>query len=1077
MNWNDSKDVLDFLCRIDDGYIPSHTELQKLAEITEVTLDPYTEINSLPKSIGLLKNLYALDLDNTSISNLDVLSEVTCLRNLYICNTPVADIAPLASLTNLNTFYANNTEINNFQVLAALEKLERLFLANTHFEDATVLSGLLELKAINLSGCPVSNISVLGNLISLQELRLYGTQINDISWLSNLKNLEILDISHTKVVDLSPLSGLHNLRDLRMRNTLVEDNLPLSYLSNLVALDISDSEYVDILNLENLKSLRLLTLTGVRMINAAHLSKLEKLEILVLTHAKDIDLNAIARIINLRKLHLGRTQISNVDVLSVLTNLEELYLWGTEITSIDKLSTLKRLKELDVSCTKIHNIPRWIGKLKELKTLVLQGLSLHSIPSSLIQLDLPFMFDEVHWDNGIFLYGTTVATQPITLFMQPREMIETYYNAKRVAINEAKVIFLGDGGVGKTHTIKRLLNNGKQDHYETETTPGINISNYWAEKDGHHFNIHFWDFGGQEIMHAMHRCFLTERTCYVVILSNRADGDLTSRARYWLKNIQSFAPNARVLLAVNRWDNIQSGGLDMNRLIQEYPNLCSTPVHYSAKNSNEEDFAMLTNAIIREASKLDSTAMYFPVQWANIRQELLEIAQKRHYIDKYEYHQICEKQGIDSAEIRTWLLEWFNDLGICFSYHQNKGGGDCPAELDSYKVLNPQWLTNAIYILINHGKNYAEHGKLHTNTIKNLLHNPTLGVLKGVTYSDQEIDYVLDVMRKFKLSYSVSATHEFIPALCEPNTPPQLHPDGYPYRLSYQMEYSYLPDSVVHQLMIRCYKDLHPEKIWRKGMRIDIDCVGLCAVVDMGDDDATLRIDVYSLGTVEPWKLLNNIRNYLALINSDLGLKAKDSIIIRDGSVGIAKSVKELLAAKEQGIKNLTIYNEVTEKIKDYPVDEILGITFGKETIFAIQKQAEENEQSISQVFANCQISVVNVYQQPPMQPYPDAMEIIRYLILQQSRINEKVINSLVEALEKTEDEEADKLVAEVKDKPKKGILQKLDEFLKCTVSVAENGKKVYTTGKGVVNAIMATWPVICEEMPEIAEFFCSLPR
>ena len=104
---------------------------------------------------------------------------------------------------------------------------------------------------------------------------------------------------------------------------------------------------------------------------------------------------------------------------------------------------------------------------------------------------------------------------------------------------------MGDGGVGKTHTIMRLKNHGKLEEYKTETTEGIkiDITPYSAEYEGRTFDINFWDFGGQEIMHAMHRCFLTERTCYVVVLSNRAAGDYTPQARRWLQNIQSFAKN------------------------------------------------------------------------------------------------------------------------------------------------------------------------------------------------------------------------------------------------------------------------------------------------------------------------------------------------------------------------------------------------------------------------------------------------------------------------------------------------------------------------------------------------------
>lgn len=57
--------------------------------------------------------------------------------------------------------------------------------------------------------------------------------------------------------------------------------------------------------------------------------------------------------------------------------------------------------------------------------------------------------------------------------------------------------------------------------YPTETTPGIDITDFPVRQPNYNFDIHFWDFGGQEIMHAMHRCFLTSRTCYVVVICNR----------------------------------------------------------------------------------------------------------------------------------------------------------------------------------------------------------------------------------------------------------------------------------------------------------------------------------------------------------------------------------------------------------------------------------------------------------------------------------------------------------------------------------------------------------------------------
>ncbi len=43
----------------------------------------------------------------------------------------------------------------------------------------------------------------------------------------------------------------------------------------------------------------------------------------------------------------------------------------------------------------------------------------------------------------------------------------------------------------------------------------------------------------------------------------------------------------------------------------------------------------------------------------------------------------------------------------------------------------------------------------------------TAAFLPHVTYTAQERDYVLEIMRKFRLSYSISPEVELIPALCK----------------------------------------------------------------------------------------------------------------------------------------------------------------------------------------------------------------------------------------------------------------------------------------------------------------------
>ena len=168
---------------------------------------------------------------------------------------------------------------------------------------------------------------------------------------------------------------------------------------------------------------------------------------------------------------------------------------------------------------------------------------------------LDFKTEDFPEGPGIYIHGLELTDQPIEIFSQDRELIRAYYREHdRVPVNECKVVFLGDAEAGKTHSIKRLLKKGEKiSELKSQSTPGIEITVDTMQMEGSDIVVNYWDFGGQEIQHSMHRMFLTERTIYVVFLNARQD-PLDDRARYWLENICSFAQDAPVLLVINKMD-------------------------------------------------------------------------------------------------------------------------------------------------------------------------------------------------------------------------------------------------------------------------------------------------------------------------------------------------------------------------------------------------------------------------------------------------------------------------------------------------------------------------------------------
>ena len=249
-----------------------------------------------------------------------------------------------------------------------------------------------------------------------------------------------------------------------------------------------------------LTALKSLDLWEAQVCDLTPLSGLTALKSLKLDDTQVSDLTPLSGLTALETLDMDGTQVSNLTPLRGLTGLESLDLRHTRVSDLTPLSDLTALQYLDLSGTQVKNLTPVSG-LKKLEGLLLRTCSLRAIPRELYE-----RFEDVYvydtYRDGLILTDATLSTQPISIFRERDEVIRAYYDAPKKAVRESKVIFLGDGGAGKTHTIKRILNEGKDDSIGTDATLGIAIQPYTAYKGRpDEFKINFWDFGGQEIYH------------------------------------------------------------------------------------------------------------------------------------------------------------------------------------------------------------------------------------------------------------------------------------------------------------------------------------------------------------------------------------------------------------------------------------------------------------------------------------------------------------------------------------------------------------------------------------------------
>jgi len=158
--------------------------------------------------------------------------------------------------------------------------------------------------------------------------------------------------------------------------------------------------------------------------------------------------------------------------------------------------------------------------------------------------------------TALYLIDNPLPTPPEILSKkdEPATIINYYLQheaGEKKPLNEAKMLLVGQGSVGKTSLVKRLLWD-KFDPHE-EKTEGIEIEEWQVMVDDQEIKLNVWDFGGQEIMHATHQFFLTKRSLYLLVLDARL-GDEENRIEYWLKIIKSFGGDSPVIIVGNKID-------------------------------------------------------------------------------------------------------------------------------------------------------------------------------------------------------------------------------------------------------------------------------------------------------------------------------------------------------------------------------------------------------------------------------------------------------------------------------------------------------------------------------------------
>ncbi len=767
----------------------------QLTNLNELVLRD-NHLTKLPPEISHLTNLTKLDLRNNALTNLPPeIGNLTKLIELGLRDNRLSDLpVEIRYLVNLVSLDLRNNILTKLpSEIGQLTNLTTLILFDNHLSELPPeigrLTKLTELdfgragaEATTLGGNKLEKLpSEIGQLTNLTRLSVRENKLLELpKEIGQLSNLTELDLSDNKLRELPQEIGrLNKLTKLYLGNGLFIEDLFKESLANIEKLVIP-TEYTLNINLwekailENgikfrglsddeledtvkslLKSVGLdLEMIDFKSDSSGALENLQKkaiLEYAMLVRNKFTKLPPeILKLNNLNELDLRNNQITELPAeIGQLNHLTILNLHNNKITDLPpEIWQLNKLTDLDLSNNQITELSSEIGQLASLTRLILINNQLSELPP------------EIHYLNN--LKEIDLKDNPLSLELaeaneQGLDTVKAYLRAKakgQIILNEAKLILIGEGEVGKTCLVDALLDKEWQEH---PTTHGIEIRQVKVtdyEGEGYYrtvnkiITLNGWDFGGQRVYRPTHQLFFSAPAVYLVVWKPR-EGPQQGFVKEWIQIVRRRDKTAKfIVVATHGGPQQRQPDIDRQELwdlfgketVVDFFFVDSKPDAHGQRKGIEE----LKRAIASVAAELPEVGRSVPKSFADVRAALQ--TKGLPYLPLDEVLAICRAHNMDD-EIARLYLTISHRLGHLTHYQHDP-------QLRDIVILRPDWLATAMSYVLDDEETRKSHGLVKFSRLNHLWDDPTRGA--DSRYAPTLHPIFLRLMERFDLSYRVA---------------------------------------------------------------------------------------------------------------------------------------------------------------------------------------------------------------------------------------------------------------------------------------------------------------------------------
>ncbi len=400
------------------------------------------------------------------------------------------------------------------------------------------------------------------------------------------------------------------------------------------------------------------------------------------------------------------------------------------------------------------------------------------------------------------------------------------------------MIVLGEEAVGKTSLINAIVHNRPCSLNEPKT-PGVRHQTWvtpWSiTAGGSNVQLNIWDFGGQTILQQTHRYFLSQGCLYLVVLDRRLEDDTS--VHDWLHTIETRAPGSPIVVAINKCDDgTHNLDLDVDRLQRDHPDIVGVLTVSCSADESEQPTKLgphaniaalraLVKEVVESHEHLDSARRRVPKSWIRVRDEIRSMAELEQVLERDRYTSICaagteESLRVDDPDEQRALLEALDQIGVVVAHGVRERG----AHLDVERLLDPNWLTDAVYAMLSSVQIHKSRAVFDHATLGDLLRSDHSIADR---YPDQRVTFVIDMLCDDRLSLAFQLpdgrgpVQYLMPEALPTDEPPDLVTVWSKDSLHVRYRYEQLPRGIVPQLQVATHALARTDASrWRAGFTL-----------------------------------------------------------------------------------------------------------------------------------------------------------------------------------------------------------------------------------------------------------------